>query len=95
MVLLRSYWRGRIIQYVFIVMVNYLYRLLNPDGAVLKVLGKVFSFESTIGMNGRTWVKCDSIDHTILIVNAIEQSEYMTLSQIKQNVHRLAEGMHE
>jgi exosome complex component RRP40 len=72
-----------------------LFRLLNPDGAVLKVLGKVFSFESTVGLNGRTWVNSNSIDHTILIVNAIEQSEYMTLSQIKQNIHRLAEGMRE
>ncbi|CAB3982549.1 exosome complex component rrp40 [Paramuricea clavata] len=70
-------------------------KLLNPDGAVLKVLGKVFSFESTVGLNGRTWVNSNSSDHTILIVNAIEQSEYMTLSQIKQNVHRLAEGMRE
>ena len=69
-----------------------MFRLLNPDSAVLKVLGKVFSFESTVGMNGKTWVNSCSIDTTILIVNAIEHSEYMTLSQIKQNVHRLAEG---
>lgn len=70
-----------------------LFRLLNPDGALLKSLGKVIPFESTVGMNGRTWVNSNSIDHTILIVNAIEQSEYMTLSQIKQNVHRLAEEL--
>ena len=70
-------------------------RLLNPDGAILGILGKVLRFELTVGMNGRTWVNSSKIEHTILIVNAIEQSEYMTLSQIKQNVHRLAEGMRE
>ena len=70
-------------------------RLLNPDGAVLGILGKVVHFESTVGMNGRTWVKSSKIDNTIFIVNAIEQSEYMTLSQIKQNVRRLAEKMRE
>jgi exosome complex component RRP40 len=72
-----------------------LFRLLNPDGGVLGILGKVLSFESAVGMNGRTWVNSDTIDHTIFIVNAIEQSEYMTLSQIKQNVHKLAERMRE
>ena len=69
--------------------------MLSPDGSVLKILGKMVSFESTVGMNGRTWINTKSIDHTILIVNAVEQSEYMTLSQIKQNVHRLADEMRE
>ena len=72
------------------------FRLLNPDlGAVLKVLGKQFSFECTVGMNGRTWVNSHSIDHTILIVNAFEKSEYMTSSQIQKMVSKLAEQMHE
>ena len=70
-------------------------KLLNPDGAIQRILEKVLSFELTVGMNGRTWVNSSKIEHTIVIVNAIEQSEYMTLSQIKQNVNRLAEGMRE
>lgn len=57
-----------------------------------KVLGKFFLFECSIGMNGRTWIKSQSVAHTILIANAIEASEYMTSTQIEQMVKKLAEG---
>ena len=44
-------------------------------------------------MNGRTWIKSNSISHTIFIANAIETSEYMTLKQIEQMVQKLAQGI--
>ncbi|XP_046863469.1 exosome complex component RRP40-like [Xenia sp. Carnegie-2017] len=66
-------------------------KMLSPEGPILKVLQKVIPFEFAVGINGKTWLKCHSLDHTIFIVNVIEQSEFMTLSQIHQNVERLAQ----
>jgi exosome complex component RRP40 len=50
-------------------------RLLRPNAAILRALGQHIPFELAIGVNGRIWLRADSIDHTIIVANAILRSE--------------------
>ncbi len=52
-------------------------RLLNSSNAVLSVLGEHFGFESAIGMNGRVWIHTADERDTIIVVNAIKNSEHL------------------
>jgi exosome complex RNA-binding protein Rrp4 len=51
------------------------FRLLRPNAAALTALGQHIPFEVAVGMNGRVWIKADTISHTILGANMITQSE--------------------
>ncbi|RKP09078.1 hypothetical protein THASP1DRAFT_34496 [Thamnocephalis sphaerospora] len=50
-------------------------RLLRPGAAILRALGQHVPFELAVGMNGRVWLRADSVPHTILTANAITRSE--------------------
>jgi len=63
--------------------------LRESDNFLLACLGKVYSFEIAVGMNGRVWVNTKSITHTIQISNAIQTSEGMDRQQIKSMVDML------
>ena len=56
--------------------VNLARTLLNPRCPVLETLGRAIPFELAVGVNGYFWVKAEKIQHVILVVNAILQSEY-------------------
>jgi len=63
--------------------------LLSGQSAILKYLGKMFAYEVAIGLNGRVWVKSDSVKRTILISNAILNSEHLTAAQAHEMAQRL------
>ncbi|KAI9598762.1 hypothetical protein BDF19DRAFT_431353 [Syncephalis fuscata] len=50
-------------------------RLLRPNAAALSALGQQIPFEVAVGMNGRVWIRADTITHTILGANTITRSE--------------------
>jgi exosome complex component RRP40 len=64
-------------------------KLLDPNNYVLKCLGDAHTFEIVIGMNGRVWIHSESTKDTIIIANAILNSENLTDSKTKELVKRL------
>jgi exosome complex component RRP40 len=51
-------------------------KLLNDNCKILKVLSSRIPFEIAVGINGRFWVCAQKNDQTILIYNAILNSEF-------------------
>ncbi|KAK4263524.1 hypothetical protein QN277_028920 [Acacia crassicarpa] len=58
--------------------------LSSPTCPVLDALGKKLSFEIAIGLNGRVWVNATSPSMTIVVANAILNSE--SLSGVQQRI---------
>nr|KYP63937.1 Putative exosome complex exonuclease rrp40 [Cajanus cajan] len=58
--------------------------LSSPTCPVLDALGKKLSFEIAVGLNGRVWVNAASPPTTIIVANAIMNSE--TLSGAQQRI---------
>ncbi|KAI9483208.1 MAG: hypothetical protein EXX96DRAFT_133827 [Benjaminiella poitrasii] len=75
--------------YVFKCSLGLCRRLLNPNTPILTLLGEHFPFEIAVGMNGRVWVKAEEVQTTILISNAIQNSEYLSAEECKQMVEGL------
>mmetsp|Transcript_7693 Transcript_7693/g.28338 ORF Transcript_7693/g.28338 Transcript_7693/m.28338 type:complete len:239 (-) Transcript_7693:1770-2486(-) len=63
--------------------------LASPPCAVLQALGKSLTYEIAIGMNGQIWVKAGKLKDTILISNAILNSEFLTDDQVDSLVKKL------
>ena len=49
--------------------------MLRPNAAALAALGQQIPFEVAVGMNGRVWIRADTIAHTILGSNTITRAE--------------------
>ncbi|KAJ1774376.1 exosome non-catalytic core subunit rrp40 [Coemansia sp. RSA 2523] len=64
-------------------------RLLSAKAPVLSALGEQVPFEAAVGVNGRVWVNAGTPEKTILVVNAIKNSEYLDTKQSKQMVREL------
>jgi exosome complex component RRP40 len=56
---------------------------------VLSCLGQSIPFEIAIGVNGSVWVHSGSPQHTILVINAILNSEIMTDDQTASMVKHI------
>ena len=65
--------------------------LLDPRNVVLKELGRHLGFELCIGVNGLLWIHSSRPEYTILIQNAIINSEVLTDSQVRGMVKELIE----
>ncbi len=64
--------------------------LLHPNNVVLQSLGTSgIKFEICIGVNGYVWVQSERPEYTILILNAIQNSEVMTETQVRAMVKAL------
>ncbi|XP_019197270.1 PREDICTED: putative exosome complex component rrp40 [Ipomoea nil] len=63
--------------------------LSSPTCPVLEALGKKLSFEIAIGLNGRNWVNAPAPATTILVANAIMNSESLSAVQQKIMVEKL------
>ncbi|KAH8551793.1 hypothetical protein BGW37DRAFT_313330 [Umbelopsis sp. PMI_123] len=68
-------------------------RLLNPETPILRFLGEHFPFETAVGMNGRIWVNSEGPKYTILLANAIKNSEYLSEAQCKAMVDSLIDKL--
>jgi len=65
--------------------------LLEEKCLVLSSLGKHIPFELAIGANGIIWINSSSPLHTVLITNAILNSEHMSDRSIQEMVVKLVE----
>jgi len=64
--------------------------LLKPTNVVLEACAEArIPFEICIGVNGIIWVNSDRPEYTILILNAIQNSEVMTEGQVRGMVKSL------
>jgi len=52
-------------------------------------LGKSMAFEIAVGVNGMAWVNSAHPEHTIIVCNAIKNSEVMTPDQTRVMVQAL------
>lgn len=68
-------------------------RLLDPKNLVLRLLGQHIPFEMAVGTNGKVWVNSANAQHTILICNAIRNSEYLNSAECSAMVKSLVEKM--
>lgn len=64
--------------------------MLLPDCVVLNSLGKHFTFEAAIGMNGAVWIKSSGILESIIIRNAILNSQYLNDIEIEAMIDVIA-----
>lgn len=67
--------------------------MLLPDNIVLITLGKYFAFEVAIGMNGLIWIKSKEVLHTVVIRNAILNSEFLNDIQSEAMIEKLCNFM--
>jgi len=63
--------------------------LLDEKSVVLQALGKHFPFEVAIGVNGRVYINSMTPVQTVLIANAILNSEHMKPKGVQDMVQKL------
>lgn len=63
--------------------------LLQKNGPILTRLGAKIPFESAIGVNGRVWIKSDSIQNTVLLSSAIMKADTMQADKWEALVSRM------
>merc|ERR1712194_599531 len=63
--------------------------LLHPKNLVLHELSKSIAFEVCIGVNGLLWVHSTRPEYSILILNAIMNSQVLTEAQVRGMVKSL------
>jgi exosome complex component RRP40 len=70
--------------------------LLSPHNVVLNELGtkSKISFEICVGVNGYVWVHSTRPEYTIMIHNAILNSQVMTPGQVRAMVKALTQTVH-
>ncbi|NWU94944.1 EXOS3 protein, partial [Upupa epops] len=76
--------------FLFKVSLGLIRKLLAPKCEIIQELSQLYPFELVLGMNGRIWVKAKTIQQTLIIVNILEASEYMTPEQRKQVLAKLS-----
>ncbi|KAI9264916.1 exosome complex component RRP40-like protein [Phascolomyces articulosus] len=64
-------------------------RLLDPTTMILRLLGEHFPFEMAVGMNGCVWINSNTVKDTIMLANAIQNSEYLDDDECKTMVQGL------
>lgn len=68
--------------------------LLSPQSVVLEELSKL-PFEVAIGVNGYLWIHAARTNYTILVRNAILNSQVLTNEQTRAMVRNLMETVHQ
>ena len=69
--------------------------LLSQHAPVLVEMGRRFPFEIVVGLNGRVWVKADSVKHSVFLVNAITKSEWIPSDRVPALLKSLESVMDE
>ena len=62
---------------------------LATDSVVLNEIGKYLPFEIAVGLNGRIWINSTNSIHTVVIANAITNSEFLSSDMIITMVKKL------
>ncbi|KAL1922308.1 uncharacterized protein VTP21DRAFT_9847 [Calcarisporiella thermophila] len=68
-------------------------RLLDPETPILNALAPHFPFEIAVGINGRVWINTASPKHTVLLANAVRNSEYLSRKECQEMVRELINRM--
>jgi exosome complex component RRP40 len=68
--------------FIFTCSLNLIRKILNPQCTLLKLLGRKIPYDVALGMNGKIWLKTNSIKETIGIGNAILAAEHLTNEEI-------------
>ncbi|XP_053610218.1 exosome complex component RRP40 [Plodia interpunctella] len=76
--------------FVFKCSLNLVRKILNPNCPLLNSLKNEWPFEIAAGMNGRIWIKANTMRETIAVGNAILGSEYLTDDEIKSMCTNIA-----
>ena len=56
---------------------------------VLELCGEWVAYEVAVGMNGRVWLRCEQPMATVLLVNAVVNSQHMDGQQTRDMVRQL------
>lgn len=67
--------------------------LLNPKNVVLDELAIGLPFEVAVGVNGALWVNSSAAVHTVLICNAVRNSEVLSEEQTRGMVRALLKSV--
>ena len=65
--------------------------LLDPGNVVLQELSKSLAFEVCVGVNGWLWIHSSRPEYTILIQNAVKNSQVLTEPQVRGMVRSLVQ----
>lgn len=60
-----------------------------PTAPVLAALGAHVQYEIAIGMNGRLWIRAPNVTTTVLVINAVLKSEFLSEEQCQILVRKL------
>ncbi len=63
---------------VFNVSIRLCRKLLQKEPLILRLFQEYVSFEICVGVNGRIWINSNDIKNTIILMNSIKKSEYMS-----------------
>jgi exosome complex component RRP40 len=69
--------------------------LLKKSCPILEAIGKHFSFEIATGMNGRIWINSTTVKNTIILSNAIQNSEIIKEKDIPHMIKALLKKVDE
>ncbi|XP_039753009.1 exosome complex component RRP40 [Pararge aegeria] len=70
--------------FVFKCSINLIRKILSPQCPLLESLKNEWPFELAAGMNGRIWIKANSMKETIALGNAVLGAEFMSQEEIKK-----------
>ncbi|KAJ0176407.1 hypothetical protein K1T71_007586 [Dendrolimus kikuchii] len=76
--------------FMFKCSLNLIRKILNPKCPLIASLKNEWPFEMAAGMNGRIWIKANSMRETIAVGNAILGSEYASNEEIKSMCNNIA-----
>lgn len=76
--------------FLFKCSLNLIRKILNPKCPLIPSLKNEWPFEIAAGMNGRIWIKANTMRETIAVGNAILGSEYATEEEIKSMCKNIA-----
>lgn len=76
--------------FVFKCSLNLIRKVLNPTCPLIESIKNEWPFELAAGMNGRMWIKANSMRETIAVGNAILASEYLSDAEIKSMCNNIA-----
>ncbi|KAG7232310.1 hypothetical protein INR49_009042 [Caranx melampygus] len=63
---------------LFTVSLGLVRRLLSPHSEIRSDLDQLFPCELVVGMNGRLWVRSNSVQQTLIIANLLQSCDTMT-----------------
>ena len=80
--------------YNFRVSIGFARQLLRAqDDSILHLLGRTISYEIAIGQNGIVWLQSKANQHTVLLANALLNSECMTQAQVETMIQTLLKAI--